>query len=358
MRIAIVNDLAIVTAALRRVLQTVSDYQVIWTARDGAEAVAKCAQDPPDMILMDLLMPVMDGVEATRQIMKHSPCRILIVTASADKNLAQVYEAMGHGALDAVDTPVLSGTDSANTANQLLAKVARIRKLLKQPSSKIQAEKSTSLLRLDRQTGLSSQLDRQSGLSSTVSTVPLVAIGSSTGGPKALATILSQLPANFGAAIAIVQHVDAQFSSGFVDWLRQQTVLAIKIAVAGERLVQGTVLVAGTNDHLYLKPDLTLGYTKEPINYPYRPSVDVFFKSIAQHWTRKGTAILLTGMGRDGAEGLSVLKLQGWHTIAQDKDSCVVYGMPKAAVEVEAAVEVLSPDAIGTTLRQNLTLNR
>jgi two-component system response regulator WspF len=348
MRIAIVNDLAIATAALRRVLQTVSDYQVIWTARDGAEAVAKCAQDPPDMILMDLLMPVMDGVEATRQIMKHSPCRILIVTASADKNLAKVYEAMGHGALDAVDTPVLSGADSANTANQLLAKVATIRKLLKQPSSKIQSQKSTSLLRLDR----------QSGLSSTVSTVPLVAIGSSTGGPKALATILSQLPASFGAAIAIVQHVDAQFSSGFVDWLRQQTVLPIRIAVAGDRLVQGTVLVAGTNDHLYLKPDLTLGYTKEPINYPYRPSVDVFFKSIAQHWTRKGTAVLLTGMGRDGAEGLSVLKLQGWHTIAQDKDSCVVYGMPKAAVELNAAVEVLSPDAIGTTLRQNMTLNR
>lgn len=369
MRIAIVNDLAIATAALRRVLQTVSDYQVIWTARDGAEAVAKCAQDTPDMILMDLLMPVMDGVEATRQIMKHSPCRILIVTASADKNLAKVYEAMGHGALDAVDTPVLSGADSANTANQLLAKVARIRKLLKQPSStKIQVKKSPSSLQLDRQSGLSSQLDRQSrlssqldrqsGLLSTVSTVPLVAIGSSTGGPKALAAILSQLPASFGAAIAIVQHIDDQFSSGLVDWLRQQTVLPIRIAVAGDRLEKGTILVAGTNDHLYLKPDLTLGYTKEPLNYPYRPSVDVFFKSVAQHWTRKGTAILLTGMGRDGAEGLSVLKLQGWHTIAQNKDSCVVYGMPKAAVELNAAVEVLSPDAIGTTLRQNLTLNR
>ncbi|MEG3969618.1 chemotaxis response regulator protein-glutamate methylesterase [Microcoleus sp. T2B6] len=349
MRIAIVNDLAIATAALRRVLQTVSDYQVIWTARDGAEAVAKCAQDTPDIILMDLLMPVMDGVEATRQIMKHSPCRILIVTASADKNLAKVYEAMGHGALDAVDTPVLSGADSVNTANALLAKVGTIRKLLKQPSStKIQAKKSTSSL----------ELERQSGLSSTVSTVPLVAIGSSTGGPKALATILSQLPASFGAAIAIVQHIDDQFSSGLVDWLRQQTVLPIRIAVAGDRLEKGTILVAGTNDHLYLKPDLTLGYTKEPINYPYRPSVDVFFKSVAQHWTRKGTAILLTGMGRDGAEGLSVLKLQGWHTVAQDKDSCVVYGMPKAAVELNAAVEVLSPDAIGTTLRQNLILNR
>ena len=349
MRIAIVNDLAIATAALRQVLQTVSDYEVIWTARDGAEAVAKCAQDPPDMILMDLLMPVMDGVEATRQIMKNYPCRILIVTASAQKNFAKVYEAMGHGALDAVDTPVLSGADSANTANQLLAKVAKISKLLKQSSpTKIQAKKSPSLL----------QVDRQSGLASTVSTFPLVAIGSSTGGPKALAAILSRLPANFGGAIAIVQHIDAQFSTGLVDWLRQQTVLPVRIAVAGDRLEKGTILVAGTNDHLYLKLDLTLGYTKEPINYPYRPSVDVFFKSLANHWKCKGTAILLTGMGRDGAEGLSLLKLQGWHTIAQDRDSCVVYGMPKAAVELNAAVEVLSPEAIANTLRQNLTMNR
>lgn len=350
MRIAIVNDLAIATAALRQVLQAVPDYQVIWTARDGAQAVAKCAQDTPDIILMDMLMPVMDGVEATRQIMKHSPCGILIVTASAEKNVAKVYEAMGHGALDAVDTPVLSGADSAKTANDLLAKVARIRKLLKQPSSNIQPKKATSLF----------QSEGRSGLSSTVSTstVPLVAIGSSTGGPKALASILSQLPASFGAAIAIVQHVDAQFSSGFVDWLRQQTVLPIRIAVAGDRLEKGTILVAGTNDHLYLKPDLTLAYTKDPIDYPYRPSVDVFFKSLAQHWTRKGTAVLLTGMGRDGAEGLSALKLRGWHTIAQDKDSCVVYGMPKAAIELNAAVEVLPPDAIATSLRQNMTLNR
>ncbi|MEP0857571.1 chemotaxis response regulator protein-glutamate methylesterase [Trichocoleus sp. DQ-U1] len=348
MRIAIVNDLAIATAAIRQVLQAVPDYQVIWTARDGAQAVAKCAQDTPDIILMDMLMPVMDGVEATRQIMKHSPCGILIVTASAEKNVAKVYEAMGHGALDAVDTPVLSGADSAKTANNLLAKLARIRKLLKQPSSSIQPKNSTSLF----------QLEGRSGLSSSVSTVPLVAIGSSTGGPKALAAILSQLPASFGAAIAIVQHVDAQFSSGFVDWLRQQTVLPIRIALAGDRLEKGTILVAGTNDHLYLKPDLTLGYTKEPIDYSYRPSVDVFFKSLAERWTRKGTAVLLTGMGRDGAEGLSALKLRGWHTIAQDKDSCVVYGMPKAAVELNAAVEVLPPDAIATSLRQNMTLNR
>lgn len=344
MKIAIVNDLAIALEALRRVVQTVPDYQVIWTARDGSQAVKKCYQDKPDIILMDLLMPVMDGVEATRRIMQESPCAILVVTASATKNLAKVYEAMEYGALDAVDTPILSQSDYGKTANELLAKIARIGKLGKYSPSTIQGKLSTQLTQRER-----------SGL---ISTVPLVAIGSSTGGPKALATILSQLPNNFAAAIAIIQHVDAQFSAGFIDWLRQQTRLPVRMAMTGDRLEKATILVAGTNDHLYLKPDLTLAYTAEPINYVYRPSVDVFFQSLAQHWKSRGTAILLTGMGRDGAEGLSTLRGQGWHTIAQDKESCVVYGMPKAAVELNAAVEILSLDGIALTLRQNPNLNR
>lgn len=341
MKIAIVNDLAIVLTALQRILQRVPDYQVIWTAQNGAEAVKKCAQNKPDVILMDLLMPVMNGVEATRQIMQNSPCPIIIVTSDKDRNLSQVYTAMEYGALDVVNTPVFSHADSSKTTNELLIKIARICKLVQISNTNKTVKESVSLAPIVTRNKFSS-------------TTQLVAIGSSTGGPKALAKILSQLPANFDAAVSIVQHVDAQFSEGFVDWLNQQCALSVRIANSGDRLEKGTVLVAGTNDHLYLQSNLTLGYTQHPIDYPYRPSVDVFFKSLAQHWTRKGTAILLTGMGRDGAEGLSVLRSKGWHTIAQDKESCVVYGMPKAAVELNAAVEVLSPDAIATTLLKNL----
>jgi two-component system response regulator WspF len=182
----------------------------------------------------------------------------------------------------------------------------------------------------------------------------LVAIGSSTGGPKALATILSKLPSNLNAAIVIVQHVDGHFSSGFADWLNQQIPLPVRLAVPGDYLQKGTVLVAGTNDHLYLNPDLTLCYTKNPIDYPYRPSVNVFFNSLAQHWKKKGTGILLTGMGKDGAEGLNALRLQGWHTIAQNQESCIVYGMPKAAVELNAAVQVLSLENISIYIQKLL----
>jgi two-component system response regulator WspF len=334
MKIAIVNDTAIALNTLRRIVQSVPHYQVIWTAKNGHEAINKCQRNPPDLILMDLIMPVMDGVAATQHIMKYSPCAILIVTSSTADNISQVYAAMGYGALDVVDTPMIGTKKYVDMTDKLLDKIATIAKLIKNSSvsPKVKSERQNS----------------------SFASMQLIAIGSSTGGPKALATILSKLPANMNAAIAIVQHVDGHFSSGFADWLNQQTPLPVRLAIAGDRLQKGTVLVAGTNDHLCLKPDLTLTYTQEPIDYPYRPSVDVFFHSLAQHWKKKGTAILLTGMGKDGAEGLNALKIQGWHTIAQNQESCIVYGMPKAAVELNAAVQVLSLDSIATNLQQFL----
>ncbi|HEY9613393.1 chemotaxis response regulator protein-glutamate methylesterase [Allocoleopsis sp.] len=345
MRIAIVNDMVMVVEMLRRILRTVPEYEVAWIARDGADAVTKCDQDNPDLILMDLLMPVMDGVEATRQIMKNSPCAILVVTASVENHTSQVFEAMGYGALDAVSTPILGASGNPESAQALLGKIATIGKLIGKsaPTSKSRTltQRCTSQF-----TTIASPIP------------PLVAIGSSTGGPNALAAILSCLPANFGAAVVIVQHVDAQFTPGLVDWLNPQTSLNVQLASEGDRLEMGKVLIAGTNDHLILQPNLSLSYTKDPIDYPYRPSVDVFFKSVAQHWNPPGTAVLLTGMGRDGAQGLSLLREKGWHTIAQNQATCVVYGMPKAAVELGAAVEILPIDAIAPTLIEQLALMR
>ncbi len=343
MKIAIVNDIAIAVEALRRVLLTVPEYQVAWIATDGVEAVAKCAKDTPDLILMDLIMPGMDGVEATRLIMKQSPCAIVIVTANVGQNAAKVFEAMSYGALDAVNTPILGSQDKLEASQAaLLRKIATVGKLIGKPSQKIPNFKQTAN---KPQTNLTTSS-------------PLIAIGSSTGGPKALATILSRLPADLGAAIAIVQHVDAQFAAGMIDWLNDLTPLPVKKASVGDRLEKGIVTVACTNDHLALQSNLTLNYTKDPIDYPYRPSIDVFFKSIAQYWTHKGIAVLLTGMGRDGAEGLKLLRSYGWHTIAQDKASCIVYGMPRAAIELDAAVEVLNPEAIASSLIYRSVLNR
>ncbi len=375
MRIAIVNDLTIATSVLKQVVQMVPEYQIIWTAKDGAEAVTRCIQDPPDLVLMDLNMPVMDGVEATRQIMKQSPCGILIVTASTERSLSRVYEAMCHGALDAIDTPVLNPSIGIQSPEALLSKISTLRRLI-QPTAKSVRSKPLAGVGVGSRGSENSDLPPRSNSgfknrsmppdrspifdrsSFSSSAPPLIAIGSSTGGPKALAAVLSELPVGFGAAIAVVQHVDAQFSSGLASWLAQQIQLPVRIAKAGEALEPGVVLLAGSNDHLEVKPNLTLGYTKDPIDYPYRPSVDVFFNSLAEHWTRRGTAVLLTGMGRDGAKGLLALRSMGWNTIAQDKSSCVVYGMPKAAIDLNAAVEVLSPEAIAASLRNVLKPKR
>jgi two-component system, chemotaxis family, response regulator WspF len=333
MKIAIVNDMLLAIEALRRVLTSVPEYDILWVARNGSEALEKCASVRPDLILMDVFMPIMDGVEATRQIMRNCPCAILLVTSSINTHLPKVFEALGHGALDVVITPILGYYGNAEGGETLLEKIRTIHKLLgkpvnKNPKSRI-AVKSCYTQRLHP---------------------PLVAIGASTGGPSAIAKVLSLLPQNFRASIIIVQHIDVQFSASFVEWLSHQTQLKIEVALAGSIPEPGKIIVAGTNDHLFMRADRTLGYTKHPLNNPYRPSVDVFFTSLAEHWPGQGLGILLTGMGRDGAVGLSVLRSAGWHTIAQDARSCVVYGMPKAAVELGAVQESLPPEAIATKL--------
>jgi len=221
MKIAIVNDMNMAVETLKRVLMTVPDYTLAWVAKDGAEAVSKCAQDTPDLILMDLIMPIMDGVEATREIMKNSPCAILIVTASVGKNSAKVFDAMGYGALDAVSTPVLGPTGNPEAAKNLLSKITTISKLIGKSSTTNKSSSSRPIF--STPTAASSRLPS------------LVAIGSSTGGPNALSKILSNLPANFAAPIVIVQHVDEQFTPSLVEWLNQQTPLKVELATEGDR---------------------------------------------------------------------------------------------------------------------------
>lgn len=340
MRIAIVNDLVMAVEALRRMVQGVPGYEVAWVAQDGAQAVEKCGADTPDLVLMDLIMPVMDGVEATRRIMKESPCAILIVTATVTGNSSRVFEAMGHGALDAVNTPVLGPAGGVEGGDALLSKIATISRLI--------GKAGTARTRPPRP-GLVSAADRLP---------PLVAIGSSTGGPKALAEVLSRLPEGFGGAVVIVQHVDAQFAPGMAAWLNEQTPLRVRAAFEGCHPEPGTAWLAVTNDHLILSSGLTLGYSSEPKEFPYRPSVDVFFKSLAAHWPRKDVAAVLTGMGRDGAEGLLALRQRGWRTLAQDEATSVVYGMPKAAAEVGAAGAILPIEGIAAAVIQGVSLGR
>jgi len=254
--------------------------------------------------------------------MTKSPCPILVVTAAMDGNTAKVFEAMGHGALDAINTPVM-GNDAAA-----------------QQSRKALLKRIETIGKLNRQSAISPH-QRLTWPVIPKNLPPLIVIGSSTGGPKALAAVLSRLPGHLRAGIIVVQHVGGEFSEGLADWLNVQTDLNVRLASEGRLPALATVFLAGSNDHLIFTPDLTLAYTMEPRNIPFRPSVDVFFKSVAKLWPSKGVAVLLTGMGRDGAEGLATLRRAGWYTIAQDEATSVVYGMPKAAKELGAAVDIL-----------------
>ncbi|MCF6289397.1 MAG: chemotaxis response regulator protein-glutamate methylesterase [Desulfobacterales bacterium] len=333
MRIGIVNDLDLAVRVLKQALRQVPDYQIAWIAGNGVQAVDLCKKDTPDLVLMDLIMPIMDGVEATRLIMKSSPCAILVVTSTVTGHSAKVFEAMGAGALDVVATPVDDRSGGERGARDLLAKIRRISKLIgtawSGPEQMTEGTIRTRRARKDEW---------------------LVAIGCSTGGPKILVQILSVLPENFPAAVVVIQHMDEKFTPGLIEWLDRQTPMPVRTAFHGSSPQQGMIHFACTDNHLVLTPANTFRYTREPVKNFYHPSVDVFFNSIAQHWPGNIIGVLLTGMGRDGAKGLLNLYNQGWHTIVQDRNSSVVYGMPKAAVELGAAGQVLPAGKIGPAL--------
>ena len=331
MKIGIVNDVRAACEALRRVVDSLPDHEIAWTAANGVEAVAMAKRHRPDLILMDLIMPHLDGVEATRQIMASAPCAILVVTATVSGNISLVYEAMGHGALDAVDTPILGPAGEVSGAGALVEKIGTIAKLI------------------------GATVARRPAATTARSAPPrLLAIGASTGGPKAVSDLLVALPRDWNVATVIVQHVDVAFSQGLAKWLGDRTGRPVRVAEHGQTPQAGDVLLAGTNDHMILAKSRQLEYSIEPKDVFFRPSVDVFFSSVAEHWPRTGAAILLTGMGRDGAAGLAKLRARGWHTIAQDEKTSVVWSMPKAAIDAGAACEVLPIDQMPRVLQARL----
>lgn len=333
MRIGLVNDTPMIIDAIRRVLTADPEDQVAWVAHDGEEAVACCRRDRPDLILMDLAMPRMDGVEATRRIMARTPCPIVIVTARVDDEAARVFEAMGAGALDAVNAPFFGSPDSLHGARQLRAKVETIRRLVaptpwKKPGQR-KEEDTTQILAKQEM---------------------VVCIGASAGGPAALAKLLAGLPVDFPAAVVIVQHVDAQFAAGLANWLAGHSALPLRLVEEGDRPRPGTVLLSGRDHHLVFAGPHRLGYVRADKNSAYRPSVDVLFKSAAEHCLGIAVGVVLTGMGRDGAEGLLAMRRRGFLTIAQNEATSAVFGMPKAAIELKAAAEILALDKIAPRL--------
>ncbi|QJD29339.1 chemotaxis-specific protein-glutamate methyltransferase CheB [Methylococcus geothermalis] len=339
MRIAIVNGDLQAIETLRCVVEPVTGLEVCWTALDGKEAVARCAADRPDLILMAMHLPEMDGVEATRRIMGSTPCPVLVVTATIAGSFSRVYDAIAAGALDAVETPRrLEDGQAIAGADELLRKIGTVGALMAPPAQGVTPGK-----RAPRQPRPSDGGE-----------VPVVAIGSSTGGPQALGVVLSGLPADFPAAVLVVQHLDARFASNLAQGLSRQTPLEVRLLERPERIRPATVFLPAREAHMVLDGRRRLRYVEARDQAHHCPSVDRLFESLAALPGLAGCGVLLTGMGRDGAAGLLAMRRAGLMTIAQDESTSVIWGMPGAAVRQEAAAAVLPLDRIAPAVVRHI----
>lgn len=327
MKVAVAHRERLTREAVRRALHG-SDFQLLWSAQDEQELDRMQRRDPPDLLLLDASLL---GPHASN-LREGSACLVL----AADESAPGVFEALSAGALGHVPPPRLEADGELTGASRLLGRIARLHTLVTAPV-------------LARTPAPAVQLPK--------GRVPILALGASTGGPQALARVLSGLPAGLAAAVLIVQHIDGEFSEGLAEWLGTHSLLPVQLARRGDWPQAGQVYVGGSDGHLVLLPSQQLGYRSGTPGELHVPSVDVLFGSLAEH-ARPGAAALLSGMGSDGAGGLLRLRQAGWHTIAQDEASSAVYGMPRAALEAGAAAQVLPLAAIGAALARALSATR
>ncbi|HEY3495486.1 MAG TPA: chemotaxis-specific protein-glutamate methyltransferase CheB [Polyangiaceae bacterium] len=340
LRVLVVEDSLTVRQRLVEVLRSDPELEVVGEASDGRSAIELCQRLRPDVVTLDMMLPVMTGLAATEYIMAHFPTPILVVSASFNRGeLFKTYDALAAGAVDVIEKP--TGLEPPGTWERAflstLKIVARVR-VITHPRARL-----TGLSRFPAAaaTELVPASGRHAGL---------VAIGASTGGPTAIVEVLRHLTPAFPLPILIVLHLGAPFAAPFADWLGAQTGLAVAYATEGEPLARVTgVRLAPPERHLVLR-DGALRLTHTPERHSCRPAVDELFESAARECGAKVVGCLLTGMGRDGAQGLLGLRRTGALTIAQDEASSVVYGMPREAALLGAAERVLPLSEIGPLL--------
>ena len=344
LRVLVVDDSPVARAVLRSILESDQGIQVVGLARNGWDAVQMTTQLHPDVITMDVRMPKMDGYEATQQIMAYHPTPILVVTASlAKQDVDFSFRMLEAGALDILEKP--SGDDPAMLRTRSKDLIERVRLL-----SRVRV---ITHLRGRRKPKQAAPLAPVNVIPAPVPQRPpecLVVIGASTGGPRALQHILKELPTDLGFPILIVPHIATGFVQGLVEWLAGETALRVAIARDREGLEAGRVYVAPEGRHL-VPSRRTIHLSETPRTNPI-PSVDVTMHAAARSFGSKAIGVLLTGMGRDGAQGLLAIHQAGGTTIVQDQASSIIFGMPRAAIERDAAQQVVPLNEIASILKR------
>ena len=337
-QVLVVDDSPTTRDILIGMLTDTDGLHVIGAAQDGLEAVELTAQLRPDVITMDIRMPRLNGLEATRRIMSSTPTPIVVVSSNiyeADLNIA--FNAMAVGALTVVEKPRgLDLTSYIAVREQLVTAVrlmADVQVVALMPNAAAPVSSAPTLAEIN-----------------PTRPIELIAIAASAGGPGTLREILQALPGDLSIPMVVVQHITRGFGQGFAHWLDGLTPLHVSIAQPDQRLTAGQVLIAPDDTHLTIGPGGIVQLDQAaPVNGS-RPSATRLFESIARTYGPAAIGVILSGMGDDGVEGLARLRAAGGHVIAQNEESCAVFGMPKAAIERGIVDQVLTPNAIAATL--------
>ena len=340
-RVLVVDDSALMRKLIPQILQADSSIEVVGTALDGNFGLKKIEELKPQVVTLDLEMPGMGGIDMLKQIMRRHRLPVIVVSSHSTQGASITLKALSLGAFDFVAKPSDVSARMPEIAHELI--------------SKIKAAASSRGVRVGPDVEAVPLISRSGKASADGKDQPskIVALGISTGGPQALHYLLPQLPASFPGTIVIVQHMPEGFTEMFAKRLDEICSIRVKEAQSGDLLLAGRALVCPGSRHIKIKR-MPLGdvavLSDDPRVNGHRPSADVLFKSAAEEFGNQCIAVLMTGMGDDGAQGMGAVKAAGGMTIAQHEDSCVVYGMPKAAIERGFAVRVVGLEAMANTL--------
>ena len=332
-RVLVVDDSPLMCKILTNILNCDPQILVAAVANNGKEAVELVPRLKSDIITMDMDMPVVDGLEATKQIMASNPTPILIVASTVFKaGMEKVFKAISHGALDVIDKGELELAGQKRSGEALIAKIKFLTGVRVTERRRVGLRSERSIV--DLKPGRAEVSDR------------IVAIVASTGGPQALLDVLKRLPEDFPCGVVIVQHITSGFLPGLVDWLNKECKIKVKIGEDAEAIQPGVAYLAPDDHQMRVEDSGKIALSNEPPCGGHRPSGDILLESVARAYGKGSVAAILTGMGRDGAMGMKTIKQLDGKTIAQNEKSCVVFGMPKAAIEMNVIDKVLPLEGI------------